>query len=90
MVLLDAAIRLLPGVMGAAASAEEESFSAGLLEYPHYTRPAEWRGRPRAGGAAVGQSRRDRRLAARAQAEAITRARRPDLWARHRRQEHSA
>ena len=42
LVLLDAAIRLLPGVMGAADSAEEESFSASLLEYPHYTRPAVW------------------------------------------------
>jgi len=89
MVLLDAAIRLLPGVMGAAASAEEESFSAGLLEYPHYTRPAEWRGRPvpevllSGNHAAIAAWRRD-------QAEAITRARRPDLWARHRRQEHSA
>ena len=45
MVLLDACVRLLPGVMGAAESAEEESFAAGLLEYPHYTRPAEWQGR---------------------------------------------
>ena len=89
MVLLDAAIRLLPGVMGAADSAEEESFSAGLLEYPHYTRPAEWRGRPvpevllSGNHAAIAAWRRE-------QAEATTRARRPDLWARHRRQEHSA
>jgi tRNA (guanine37-N1)-methyltransferase len=45
LVLLDACVRLLPGVMGAAASGEEESFSAGLLEYPHYTRPAVWQGR---------------------------------------------
>ncbi len=44
LVLLDACVRLLPGVM-AAGSAEEESFTAGLLEYPHYTRPAEWQGR---------------------------------------------
>ena len=89
MVLLDAAIRLLPGVMGAADSAEEESFSAGLLEYPHYTRPAEWRGRRvpevllSGNHAAIAAWRRE-------QAEATTRARRPDLWARHRRQEHSA
>ncbi len=89
MVLLDAAIRLLPGVMGAAASAEEESFSAGLLEYPHYTRPAEWRGRPvpevllSGNHAAIAAWRRD-------QAEAVTRARRPDLWARRARQEHPA
>ena len=44
-VLLDACIRLLPGVMGAASSGEEESFESGLLEYPHYTRPVEWEGR---------------------------------------------
>jgi tRNA (guanine37-N1)-methyltransferase len=46
MVLIDACVRLLPGVMGAAASGVEESFSAGLLEYPHYTRPQLWEGRP--------------------------------------------
>ena len=45
MVLIDATVRLLPGVMGAAASANEESFENGLLEYPHYTRPREWEGR---------------------------------------------
>ena len=45
LVLLDATVRLLPGVMGAADSAAEESFSHHLLEYPHYTRPAEWQGR---------------------------------------------
>ncbi|MBV8869819.1 MAG: tRNA (guanosine(37)-N1)-methyltransferase TrmD, partial [Acetobacteraceae bacterium] len=45
MVALDAVVRLLPGVMGAPASAEEESFAEPLLEYPHYTRPAEWQGR---------------------------------------------
>src|SRR3546814_6297343 len=45
LVLLDACIRLLPGVMGAASSGDEESFESGLLEYPHYTRPAEWEGR---------------------------------------------
>ncbi|MDE2583522.1 MAG: tRNA (guanosine(37)-N1)-methyltransferase TrmD [Rhodospirillales bacterium] len=82
MVVLDAAVRLLPGVMGAAASAEEESFSAGLLEYPHYTRPAEWDGRRvpdillSGHHAAIAAWRR-------AQAEAVTRTRRPDLWARH-------
>ncbi|MBW4090328.1 MAG: tRNA (guanosine(37)-N1)-methyltransferase TrmD [Proteobacteria bacterium] len=82
MVLLDAAIRLLPGVMGAAASAEEESFSAGLLEYPHYTRPADWCGRRvpdvllSGNHAAIAAWRR-------AESETITRTRRPDLWARH-------
>ena len=45
MALLDACVRLLPGVMGAASSGEEESFETGLLEYPHYTRPVEWEGR---------------------------------------------
>ena len=45
MVILDACVRLLPGVMGAASSGEEESFEAGLLEYPHYTRPVTWEGR---------------------------------------------
>src|SRR3954467_4609494 len=45
MVILDACVRLLPGVMGAASSGEEESFEQGLLEYPHYTRPVEWEGR---------------------------------------------
>ena len=79
LVLLDACVRLLPGVMGAEASAEDESFSAGLLEYPHYTRPAEWRGR------AVPEvllSGHHAAIAAwrRAQAEQITRERRPDLW----------
>ena len=43
--MMDCCVRLLPGVMGAANSAHEESFEDGLLEYPHYTRPAEWRGR---------------------------------------------
>jgi tRNA (guanine37-N1)-methyltransferase len=45
MVILDACVRLLPGVMGAASSGEEESFETGLLEYPHYTRPVDWEGR---------------------------------------------
>jgi tRNA (guanine37-N1)-methyltransferase len=82
LVLLDACVRLLPGVMGAAASAEEESFSAGLLEYPHYTRPADWQGRAvpdvllSGNHAAIAAWRR-------LQAETITRTRRPDLWARH-------
>ena len=82
LVLLDACVRLLPGVMGAEASSEDESFSAGLLEYPHYTRPAEWRGH------AVPEvllSGHHGAIAAwrRTQAEQITRARRPDLWRRH-------
>jgi tRNA (guanine37-N1)-methyltransferase len=80
LVLLDAIVRLLPGVMGAADSAVEESFSSGLLEYPHYTRPAEWQGRAvpevllSGHHAAVAAWRQ-------AEAERITRERRPDLWA---------
>ncbi len=83
MVILDAALRLLPGVMGAPASAEEESFSAGLLEYPHYTRPADWAGRRvpevllSGNHAAIAAWRRE-------QAERLTRERRPDLWAARR------
>ncbi len=82
MLLLDACVRLLPGTMGAAESAEEESFSSGLLEYPHYTRPAEWQGRAvppvllSGNHAAIAAWRR-------AQSETITRLRRPDLWAAH-------
>jgi tRNA (guanine37-N1)-methyltransferase len=82
LTLLDACIRLLPGVMGAASSGIEESFETGLLEYPHYTRPPEWEGRtiPE-----VLRSGDHARIAAwrHAEAEAITRLRRPDLWERH-------
>jgi tRNA (guanine37-N1)-methyltransferase len=82
LVLLDACIRLLPGVMGAASSGDEESFESGLLEYPHYTRPYEWEGRtiPE-----VLRSGDHARIAAwrKSQAETDTRLRRPDLWERH-------
>ncbi len=80
LVVLDACVRLLPGVMGAAESADEESFASGLLEYPHYTRPAEWQGRAVPD---VLLSGHHGQVAAwrRAQAEQITRERRPDLWA---------
>lgn len=82
LVLLDACVRLLPGVMGAASSGDEESFEAGLLEYPHYTRPQMWEGRTipevlRSGDHAAVEAWRQR------QAEADTRLRRPDLWERH-------
>ena len=79
--LLDATVRLLPGVLGNQASAEEESFAEGLLEHPHYTRPAEWQGRPipevllSGNHGAIARWRK-------AEAEALTRARRPDLWAK--------
>jgi len=80
IVLLDACIRLLPGVMGAAESGDDESFSGHLLEYPHYTRPADWNGHAvpdillSGNHAAIAAWRL-------AQAQAITRQRRPDLWA---------
>ena len=81
-VLLDACVRLLPGVMGAPTSGEEESFEAGLLEYPHYTRPLEWEGRtiPE-----VLRSGDHAKIAAwrKARAEEETRLRRPDLIERH-------
>ena len=82
LMLLDACIRLLPGVMGAASSGAEESFEQGLLEYPHYTRPQEWDGRtiPQ-----VLRSGDHAKIAAwrQSQAEIDTRLRRPDLWERH-------
>ena len=82
LMLLDACIRLLPGVMGAASSGVEESFEQGLLEYPHYTRPHNWEGRmiPE-----VLRSGDHAKIAAwrKQQAEADTRLRRPDLWERY-------
>jgi tRNA (guanine37-N1)-methyltransferase len=82
LLLLDACVRLLPGVMGAASSGVEESFETGLLEYPHYTRPVEWEGRTipqvlRSGDHAKIAAWRKRL------AEDDTRLRRPDLWERH-------
>jgi tRNA (guanine37-N1)-methyltransferase len=82
MVLLDACVRLLPGVMGAAESGVEESFSNGLLEYPHYTRPAEWQGRAVPPVLLSGHHAEVARWR-QAEAERITRERRPDLWAQH-------
>ncbi|MGX9966015.1 tRNA (guanosine(37)-N1)-methyltransferase TrmD [Roseomonas sp. F4] len=80
LLLLDACIRLLPGVMGGAASAAEESHGAeGLLEYPHYTRPAEWQGR-RVPDVLLSGHHAEVARWRRAEAEAATRARRPDLW----------
>lgn len=80
LVLLDACVRLLPGTMGAAASGAEESFADGLLEYPHYTRPAEWRGLAVPDVLLSGDHGRVRAWR-RAESEQVTRARRPDLWA---------
>lgn len=82
LMLLDACIRLLPGVMGAASSGEEESFEGGLLEYPHYTRPNDWEGRlvPE-----VLRSGDHGKIAAWRKQQAVddTRSRRPDLWERY-------
>jgi tRNA (guanine37-N1)-methyltransferase len=82
IVMLDACVRLLPGVIGAQETLEEESFEHGLLEYPHYTRPAEWQGRAVPDILLSGHHEKIRawRLA---QAEQTTRQRRPDLWARY-------
>ena len=82
LVLLDACIRLLPGVMGAASSGDEESFESGLLEYPHYTRPAEWEGRTIPEVLRSGDHARIE-VWRKAMAESDTRLRRPDLWERH-------
>jgi tRNA (guanine37-N1)-methyltransferase len=79
--LIDACVRLLPGVMGAENSLEEESFQAGLLEYPHYTRPAEWLGR-RVPDVLLSGHHEKISAWRREQAERVTRERRPDLWAR--------
>jgi tRNA (guanine37-N1)-methyltransferase len=82
LVLLDACVRLLPGVMGSSDSAVEESFSDGLLEYPLYTKPADWQGRAvppvllSGNHAAIAAWRR-------LQSEDATRVRRPDLWSAH-------
>jgi tRNA (guanine37-N1)-methyltransferase len=76
---VEACVRLIPGVLGDHASTAEESFTSGLLEYPHYTRPQDFEGRPipevLSGGnhSKIAQFRLD-------QAQSLTRARRPDLW----------
>ena len=81
--LVDATVRLIPGVLGNQASTEEESFSSGLLEHPQYTRPAEWKGRAipevlmSGHHGKIAQWRQD-------MSEKITQERRPDLWAAHR------
>ena len=81
-VLIDACVRLLPGVVGDTRSLAEESFERGLLEHPHYTRPQTWNGMTVPDVLLSGHHARvaEWRLA---QAEEITRLRRPDLWARY-------
>ena len=82
-VVMDACVRLLPGVVGNAGTHDEESFASGLLEYPHYTRPREWEGHAIPDVLLSGDHEK---IAAwrREQAEALTKKRRPDLWDRHR------
>ena len=81
LVLLDAVVRLLPGVMGNAQSGETESFETGLLEHPHYTRPAEWEGRSIPAVLTSGDHGAVERWR-RTQAEQLTAERRPDLLSR--------
>jgi tRNA (guanine37-N1)-methyltransferase len=83
IVLIDACVRLLPGVVGCSAALAEESFADGLLEYPHYTRPQVWRDRA-VPEVLVSGNHQQIRAWRRAEAEHLTRARRPDLWARYR------
>jgi len=82
LAMMDAVVRLLPGVVGKEASLAEESFEWGLLEYPHYTRPQEWQGR---GVPEILLSGHHEKVRAwrRRQAEEVTRQRRPDLWSRY-------
>lgn len=93
MILLDSIIRLLPDVIGNAGTHDEESFHNGLLEYPHYTRPAEWTGPdgvlrkvPEVLSSGHHAKVRDWRLA---QSEEVTKARRPDLWEKYKKAKQS-
>ena len=79
MVLIDACVRLLPGVMGAADSGTDESFETSLLEYPHYTRPQDWEGRAIPDVLTSGHHKQIADWRA-GEAERLTRTRRPDLW----------
>ena len=82
LAMLDACLRLLPGHLGGRKSLDEESFEGGLLEYPQYTRPAEWNGR-KVPDVLLSGHHENVRAWRRAQAEAVTERRRPDLWAHH-------
>jgi tRNA (guanine37-N1)-methyltransferase len=81
LALIDACVRLLPGVVGDQATLAEESFEDGLLEYPHYTRPQDWEGRPVPEVLLSGHHDRIRQWR-QEQREKATRERRPDLWER--------
>jgi tRNA (guanine37-N1)-methyltransferase len=80
--LIDACVRLLPGVVGCADALAEESFAEGLLEYPHYTRPQLWQGRAVPEVLVSGDHAKIRGWR-RTEAERLTRERRPDLWQRY-------
>ena len=80
MALIEAAVRLIPGVLGAPGSTEEESFAAGLLEYPHYTRPQDFEGHT-IPDVLNGGNHKEIAEFRRRQSERLTRERRPDLWA---------
>ncbi|MHA1598667.1 MAG: tRNA (guanine(37)-N(1))-methyltransferase, partial [Alphaproteobacteria bacterium] len=86
MALIDACVRLLPGIMGSKDSGTEESFEKGLLEYPHYTRPREWQGSMVPEVLLSGDHGKIKAWR-RAEAERITKQRRPDLWDGAARQE---
>ncbi len=83
MALIDACVRLIPGVMGKAASREDESFSANLIEYPQYTRPQVWEGLAIPEVLTSGDHGKVEAWR-RTEAERLTRERRPDLWAAYR------
>lgn len=80
--LIDACLRIVPGVVGAPESLDDESFESGLLEYPHFTRPQDWQGRSVPEVLVSGHHARVREWR-RAEAERITRERRPDMWERY-------
>ena len=80
--LIDASVRLLPGIVGEPESLTDESFEHGLLEYPQYTRPQDWNGRTVPDVLVSGHHEKVKAWR-KEQAEAITRERRPDLWARY-------
>jgi len=82
LLLIDACVRLLPGVVGNEGSLAEESFETGLLEYPLYTRPQEWAGRA-VPEVLISGHHENVRTWRREQMERITRERRPDMWQRH-------
>lgn len=82
MALIESCVRLLPGVLGNASTTDEESFESGLLEYPHYTRPAVWQGREVPEVLVSGHHAKVKAWR-QEQSERLTRERRPDLWDKH-------